>query len=78
MGLFGALRVLDSLLDEDGPVSLEKRLSGAIDKIEARLDSGLSKAEDTVRMANSTVDRLDKAGGQLKRGVDVSIKKIQG
>jgi hypothetical protein len=78
MGLFGVLRVLDGLLDEEGPVSLEKRLGNAIDKIEARLDDGLSKVEDGVRTASNSVDRFEKAGAQLKHGVDMAAKKIQG
>lgn len=58
MGLF---TTLSDLLNEDSDGSLEKKLVGAIDRVEATLQATLDKAEDGLTKASDAVDKLESA-----------------
>ena len=56
MGFFSAL---NDLLDENSNNSFEKKLTGAIDRVEETLNTTLDKAEGGIRQASDAVDKLD-------------------
>lgn len=61
----GWLSLINDMLDENSDNSLEKRLSGAIDKVESTLNTKLDRAETGLRQASDAVDKLDASATQL-------------
>lgn len=79
MGIFS---LINDLLDENSDSSFEKKVTGAIDKLEGTLNTTLDKAEAGVRQASDTIDKIDANAAQLNNRVtsvvDTTGKTIDG
>jgi hypothetical protein len=68
MGFFS---IINDLLDENSNNSLEKKLVGAIDKVEETLGTTLDKAEAGIGKAGAVVDKLDASASLVEEKVAV-------
>lgn len=67
MGFFSTL---STLLDEDSDQSLEKRLTGAIDNVERKLNNGLDRAENGVKKVDDLGRKLDANAQKMSSAID--------
>jgi methyl-accepting chemotaxis protein len=67
----GWFSLINDLLDEDSDGAFEKKLDGAIGKLEKTLNTTLEKAEAGVRQVSDTVDKLDGNATQLGKRLDI-------
>lgn len=78
----GWFTLINDLLDENSDNSFEKKLGGAIDKLEGTLNTTLEKAETSVQHASSVVDSLDNKaaalGDTLTSASDTANRTIDG
>lgn len=79
MGIFS---LINDLLDENSGNSLEKKVVGAIDKLEDTLSSTLDKTETSVQQANKTVEKLESStrliSQKLTTATNAASKSIDG
>lgn len=74
MGFFS---VLNDLLDENSDNSFEKKLTGAIDKVEATLGATLERAESGISQASDAVEKLDATANLVEEKVTVASETAQ-
>lgn len=73
MGFFGAL---NSLLDENSDKSFEKRITGAIDRVEHALDKGVDKVDATARKAEFATEKVTEIVDKTNQPADEQKPEI--
>lgn len=66
----GFFNTLTSLLDENSDQSFEKRITGAIDGLEQKLNNGLDKAEDGIKKLDSAGQKIDKTASKINSTIN--------
>ena len=74
MGFFS---IINDLLDENSSGSLEKKLAGAIDKVEDTLNSTLERAEGGITKAGDAVDKLNTTANLVEEKVAVASEQAE-
>lgn len=73
MGLFG---LLNDLLDEDDE-KFEKRINGALDKVEGVVGGAVNKAESSIKAADKVVTKLENGAATLEKRTEVITNKLK-